>query len=309
MKAVSRIFLWSVAIGLTLIGALHLVGAFDTSGTDPAGRGLNQAYGFLMALVGVAAIATLLLARWWRGWLVIAGIIVVVPFVLGAVLSVMFSLGERRVRQEMEDMSSGRADFGNQPALLAVAEAISRNDESAIRAAAKNVSDLQAPGEDGKTLLFFAVQQALERPQLTTAVETLLSLGADPNYNNGSQHSFALAESVSGEVRLLRVMLDAGGDANGRDFKRQPIVFQNWQMTYNEAHRPQRLRLLLDRGTDVNSALSEDSPRVCGLHARAIPREHGGGAMPAHTAMRCICWSEAQISTAPRPTELRSRNC
>ena len=48
-------------------------------------------------------------------------------------------------------------------------------------------------------------------------------------------------------------MLDAGGDPNGRDVKGQPIVFDNWFMEPFKGQRPQRLRLLLDRGTDVNS--------------------------------------------------------
>jgi len=48
-------------------------------------------------------------------------------------------------------------------------------------------------------------------------------------------------------------MLDAGGDPNARDVKGQPIVFDNWFMEPFKGQRPQRLRLLLDHGTDVNS--------------------------------------------------------
>ena len=54
-----------------------------------------------------------------------------------------------------------RFPMRDQPALLAVALAVSKNDEAAIRAAAKNVPDLQAAGRDGETLLYFAVDPRL----------------------------------------------------------------------------------------------------------------------------------------------------
>src|SRR5437588_7290646 len=103
------------------------------------------------------------------------------------------------------------------------------------------------------TLLFFAVNESLERPELASAVETLLAVGVNPNYHNDSANSFALAQSVSADIGVLRAMLDAGADPNGRDVKGQPIVFDNWVMEPFKGQRPQRLRLLLDRGTDVNS--------------------------------------------------------
>jgi hypothetical protein len=61
--------------------------------------------------------------------------------------------GEVHRRQIQAEIRSGRYSFGDQPALLAVAQAISANDQNAIRVAAKNVSDLQSPGRDGTTLL------------------------------------------------------------------------------------------------------------------------------------------------------------
>ncbi|PYI91514.1 MAG: hypothetical protein DMF03_03245 [Verrucomicrobia bacterium] len=254
MRLALRLLLWTGAVALTGYGILLLSGAFD-AGTDAAGRGLGHAYGFIIALIGGAALITLLLVRLWRGFLIIGIIFLALPFILMVVLSIGRSIEETHNAREVEDVHSGRWNFREQPALLAVAEAVSKNDSDAIRAAAKNVPDLNTPGRDGMTLLCFAVNEALERPELTTAVETLLSVGANPNYNNGSANSFALAQSVSGEVRLLRAMLDAGGDPNGRDVKGQPIVFDNWFMNYFEAQRPQRLRLLLDRGTDVNSIM------------------------------------------------------
>ena len=51
--------------------------------------------------------------------------------------------GEQHRRQFQAELDSGRWDFGDQPALLAVAQGIVKNDPEAIRAAAKSVPDLQ----------------------------------------------------------------------------------------------------------------------------------------------------------------------
>ena len=58
--------------------------------------------------------------------------------------------GEQHRRQFQAEQDSGRWDFGDQPALFAVAQGIVKNDPDAIRAAAKGVPDLQAPGRDGR---------------------------------------------------------------------------------------------------------------------------------------------------------------
>src|SRR4029450_11701364 len=71
-----------------------------------------------------------------------------------------------------------KVDFGDQPALFAVAQGIVKNDPEAIRTAAKGVPDLQAPGRDSATLLDFAVRQSWQRPEYVDAIRTLLSLGA-----------------------------------------------------------------------------------------------------------------------------------
>lgn len=253
MKLAFRIVLWSGAVLLTVFGLLMMSGALDGSGSDAAGRGMSAGIGLIVALIGGAAIAALALARLWRGFFVIGGCILALPFVLVAIFTVMKSFDEAHNAQFTADVHSGRYNFGDQPALLGVGEAVSKNDTNAIRAAAKAVTDLNAAGRDGMTLLFFAVNEALERPELVSAVETLLSLGADANYHNDSANSFALAQSVSGEVRLLRAMLDAGGNPNSLNGKDEPIVFNNWFMETFRAQRPQRLRLLLDRGADVDS--------------------------------------------------------
>jgi hypothetical protein len=61
--------------------------------------------------------------------------------------------GEEHRRQAQAEQRSGKWDFGEQPALFAVAQAIAKNDPDGIRAAAQSVPDLQAPGREGATLL------------------------------------------------------------------------------------------------------------------------------------------------------------
>jgi hypothetical protein len=172
--------------------------------------------------------------------------------------------GEEHRRQLQAEQHSGKWDFGEQPALFAVAQAIARNDPDAIRAAAQAVPDLQAPGRDGATLLYFAVTQSWQRPELVEAVRTLLSLGADPNYTNGKPNSFAMANAVHASAPVLRAMLEAGGNPNARNEFGRPMTLMNWYLGYYPDQARSRLELLLDRGADVNSAMPEDASDSAG---------------------------------------------
>jgi hypothetical protein len=166
--------------------------------------------------------------------------------------------GERYQRQIREEQRSGKWDFGDQPALFAVAQAIVKNDQDAIRATAKALPDLQTPGRDGTTLLYFAVTQSWQRPELAEAVRTLLSLGADPNYTNGKRDSFAMANAVHASAPVLRAMLEAGGNPNARNQFGEPMILKNWYLGYFPDQAKSRLDLLLEHGADVNSAMPED---------------------------------------------------
>ncbi|HSS15912.1 MAG TPA: hypothetical protein VLQ29_02895 [Candidatus Dormibacteraeota bacterium] len=166
--------------------------------------------------------------------------------------------GEEHQRQLREEQRSGKWDFGDQPALFAVAQAIVKNDQDAIRVAAKALPDLQAPGRDGTTLLCFAVTQSWQHPELAEAVRTLLSLGADPNNTNGKRNSFAMANAVHASAPVLRAMLDAGGNPNTRDEFGRPMILMNWYLGYYPDQARSRFDLLLDHGADINSAMPED---------------------------------------------------
>jgi len=172
--------------------------------------------------------------------------------------------GEEHQRQIREEQRSGKWDFGDQPALFAVAQAIVTNDQDAIRAAAKALPDLQAPGRDGTTLLCFAVRQSWQRPELVESVKTLLSLGADPNYTNGHRESFALANAVHSSAPVLRAMLEAGGNPNVRNEYGWPIIFMHYELAYYKDEERARLDLLLDHGADINSTVPESESECAG---------------------------------------------
>jgi len=195
---------------------------------------------------------------------------VVVLIGVGAVVSlfivgfISLEKGEQHRRQFQAEQDSGRWDFGDQPALFAVAQGIVKNDPDAIRAAAKGIPDLQAPGRDGATLLNFAVMQSWQRPESVDAIRTLLSLGADPNYTNGNRNSFAMANAVHASAPVLRAMLEAGGNPNTRDEFGRPVILMNWYLGYYENQARSRLELLLDHGADVNSAMPKDGSDSAG---------------------------------------------
>jgi hypothetical protein len=192
----------------------------------------------------------------------------VIAFVIligvGAVVSLFVAFfvsmerGEEHQRQFRAELRSGRWDFGDQPALFAVAQGIVKNDPDAIRSAAKGVPDLQASGRDGSTVLYFAVTQSWQRPESVDAIKTLLSIGADPNYTNGKRNSFAMANAVHASAPVLRAMLKAGGNPNTRNEFGRPMILMNWYLGYYKDQARSRLELLLDRGADVNSAMPTD---------------------------------------------------
>jgi len=240
----------------TISGALGVPRTADAAGLI----GAYVVWGLLFLIIGALAAGATLLTNKWRAWFVGAPVILAcgLPLALISAFWIDMEKGDFHRRQLDEEMQSGRYAFGDQPTLLAVARAIRANDQDAIRAAAKNVPDLQAVGREGTTLLCWTVRQAWQRRELVEAVKTLLSLGADPNYTNGHRESFALAESVHGPLAGLRAMLDAGGNPNARSEYGWPIVFIHFKLGYYKDEERARLDLLLDRGADINSVVPED---------------------------------------------------
>jgi hypothetical protein len=266
IRKIFQIILWLAAGAYVVVGVLAIIGAL---GSAREANSLGRAYavfGSMILITGATAAVATFLANKWRGWLILAPLILCLglPIMLFAAFWIDKEKGEVHRRQLQAEQRSGKWDFGEQPALFAVAQAIARNDPDAIRAAAQAVPDLQAPGRDGATLLDFAVTQSWQRPELVEAVRTLLSLGADPNYTNGKPNSFAMANAVHASAPVLRAMLEAGGNPNARSEFGRPMILMNWYLGYYPDQARSRLELLLDRGADVNSVMPEDTSDSAG---------------------------------------------
>jgi len=249
------------AVGIyTMTGALGLSGAADSLGWT------YLVFGSIFMIIATLAAGATLLATKSRAWLFVAPVILGcgLPFGLFAAFFIDMEKGDVHRRQLEEEMRSGRYAFGDQPALLAVAQTIRANDQDGIRASAQNVSDLQTAGRDGMTLLSWTVRQTWQRPELVEAVKTLLSLGADPNYINEHRESFALANAVHGPAAGLRAMLEAGGNPNARNEYGWPIVFMHFKLGYYKDEERARLDMLLDRGADINSVVPATDSECAG---------------------------------------------
>ena len=276
---VFQIVLWLAAAAYAVVGVVATTGMLGSA--REAGSFERHmpdiVFGLMFLMIGAVSAFVTFLANKWRGWLIVAPLILCagLPLALIAAFWIDMEKGDVHRRQLDEEMRSGRYDFGNQPALLAVAQAISANDQDAIRAAAKAVPDLQAPGRDGTTLLCWAVRETWQRPQLVESVKTLLSLGADPNFTNGHRDSFAMGNAVHGSARLLQSMLDAGGDPNARHEFGRPIILMNWYLGYYPNDQRARLDLLLDRGADINSAMPESESEFAGYTLLLYRTEEG----------------------------------
>jgi len=254
-----QIVLWLVAAAYAVVGVLAITGMLGSAREADSLWHAYAVFGSMILIIGVTSAAVTFLANKWRGWLLLAPLILCLglPVAFFGSFWIDMEKGEVHGRQIREEIRSGRYDFGNQPTLLAVAQAISANDPNAIRAAAKSVPDLQSPGRDGATLLCWAVTETWQRPQLVESVKTLLSLGANPNYTNGHRESFAMGNAVHGSAPLLQTMLDAGGDPNARDEFGRPIILMIWYLGYYPNDQRARLDLLLDRGADINSTMPQ----------------------------------------------------
>jgi hypothetical protein len=157
IRKIFQIILWLAAGAHVVVGVLAITGVLGSAReADSLGRAY-AVFGSMILMIGAMAAVATFLANKWPGWLIVALLVLCVGLPVGffGAFWIDMEKGEVHRRQFQEEVRSGRYAFGNQPALLAVAQAVSANDHDAIRAAAKAVPDLQAPGRDGTTLLCF----------------------------------------------------------------------------------------------------------------------------------------------------------
>jgi hypothetical protein len=266
IRKVFQVVLGAVAAAYIVGGALAIAGLLGNAHEANAIWKSYAVFGSIFVIIGILAGLLVWLAtkRWWT--LIIAAMVLCAggPVLL---IGAFWTGGETASvhrRQLTAEVNSGRDDFGDDPALLSVAQAIAANDQEAIRAAAKGVPNLNAAGRDGATLLCWTVRQTWQRRELVEAMKTLLSLGADPNYTNGKDKSFALGYSVHGPADGLRAMLDAGGNPNALNAYGWPLIFMHFKLGYYQEEERKRIDLLLDRGADINAIVPEKESESAG---------------------------------------------
>jgi hypothetical protein len=277
-RKIFQILLGVVALAYVIGGALAIAGLMENAREAPSIWRAYAIAGGIFVVLGLLAGGLVWLANKWWWTLLIAGLglFAVMPIILFAAAWIVEEQKATVHRNQInEETHSGRGDFGDQPALFAVARAIAANDQEAIRAAAKAVPNLQEAGNDGATLLCWTVKETWQRPELVAAVKTLLSLGADPNYNNGHRNSFALGWAVHGPAEGLRAMLDAGGNPNSLNAYGWPLVFMRYKLSYYQNEELTRLDLLLDHGADINAVVPEKESECPGCTLLLYTTQNG----------------------------------
>lgn len=144
---------------------------------------------------------------------------------------------------------------------LDIARALLNGDAEAVNRLAPG-QDLDQPGRDDMTLLFFAIQSAFgEKPRQLEALSALVRAGADPlreTPNLGRPLGVALRAQSPDYVRAF---LDGGVDPNTR-IGSTPILF--YAATH---HTLDTFKLLVERGADIHARDSLDATALSNAFA------------------------------------------
>lgn len=124
------------------------------------------------------------------------------------------------------------------------AEAIDAHDPARLEASTKGL-DLDKPGQDGMTLLWYAIQQKDYR-----AIQILVHNGSRPDQqavqNLGTPLHFALMDQ---DIRLLEAMLDGGVSPDWQDADGANLL----QLAMKSDHAFDVVKLLVARHANVNA--------------------------------------------------------
>jgi hypothetical protein len=143
--------------------------------------------------------------------------------------------------------------------LLQLAHAITANDSAHIRALVKSGVNPNGYGKQGVTPLVFAFGRGKKK-----AFEALLDCGADPNMPITATDASPLILDQSAMAFIagapdndyLLMLLNHGGDPNTKNNDNEPITKQ---MIFMSPPNLEGMRILLDRGADINATDSSGS--------------------------------------------------
>lgn len=230
---------------LVLLGLLFAKGSSEASG-DAIGRDVAGLLGvFLLAAGGLLAWGTMTGNPYGvRGGVGLACFPFAIAVLIGAP-NLVPNFGSM-----FKDSGLGR--FAD-PRLTAIAKALAAEDVAKERElVAAGGIDWTARDKRGYTLLGVAVKRCAEG-QATAAnyegLKVLLAARAPLEQDVLSAADgleYLIPASSGGDPALLKILLEAGGDANAKNRAGVPVIFETM-------YRPAHFRLLLDHGADVNT--------------------------------------------------------
>lgn len=135
---------------------------------------------------------------------------------------------------------------------LALAKAIEAADRESVLRLSK-ITDLNTPGNEQLTLLFFALNEAMYNGNPQTRLDIITDLvraGADPQQAQPNMPGTPAQMMAMGDKDIwLKALLDGGLDPNSRDkLLNVPLIFSALS-----AKNTATLELLIERGADINA--------------------------------------------------------
>jgi hypothetical protein len=117
-----RIVLWLAAGAYAVVGVLAIAGALGSAREADSLRHAYAVFGSMILIIGATSAVLTFLANKWRGWLILAPLILCLGFPVAffGAFWIDMEKGDVHRRALEEEMNSGRYAFGDQPALLAV---------------------------------------------------------------------------------------------------------------------------------------------------------------------------------------------
>ncbi|WP_437613278.1 ankyrin repeat domain-containing protein [Erwinia sp. V71] len=129
------------------------------------------------------------------------------------------------------------------PPMVTLLQAIRQGDEAQARRLMAEGVDLNTQGKQGITPLLWLIYQTQDK----AATRLALTLGANPNYKDGSGDTAVNRVAGVKDPEWLSIILAAGGDPNSIGRQAEPALFnaireERWANT----------EMLVERGADVN---------------------------------------------------------
>lgn len=260
------IFNW-IVIGL--LGTLVLLDAFSGSkgGGDAAGRGMGQA---IVALARIALVILLILNVLPYNWArYVATGLVLIPVVF-----FLISPTITRIKRNIKLKAEYSKPVYEDKTLDQIARAIRDCEPEKVKKLLDNVPDKTAVANE---LLGYAVAEAnmneYKKAEKLQNIQILFDAGAVVDTADRFDSPYYMAVASSGNVQMLRMLLEHGADANARNTNLNTTILQEAADAWKEPEAT--VRLLLEHGANTEATRIYDNkygPETALLHAARMGR-------------------------------------